>query len=130
MNLKEKLKIYWDVFLRPFSATKMLWKHRRTIGHMLKRKKFKNLYNFIFVAYFIRGEDCGKACLDPIWKFFPWMTPYLWDMELEITTQCYLKCIMCEHTYFDQSYLNQNITLDQFKSILDPIKNLKCLECK
>jgi MoaA/NifB/PqqE/SkfB family radical SAM enzyme len=125
MKLRERLSIYRDVLLRPVRATQMLWTHRRTLFHMLKRKKFKNLYNYIFVTYFIRGEDCGKACLDPIWKFFPSATPFLWDMEFEITTQCYLKCIMCEHTYFDKSYLNQNITFEKFKSIIEPIKNLK-----
>lgn len=125
MKLKERLSIYRNVLLRPFSATKMLWNHRRTVAYMLKKKKFKNLYNFIFVAYFIRGEDCGKGVLDPLWKYFPQLTPYLWDIEVEITTSCYLKCIMCEHTYFDKSYLNQNITLKQFKHLIDPIKNLK-----
>jgi MoaA/NifB/PqqE/SkfB family radical SAM enzyme len=125
MKLKERLAIYRDVVFRPFSATAMLWGHRRTVGYLLKRRKFKNLYNYIFVTYFVRGEDCGKGALDPVWKFFPWLTPYLWDIEFEITTNCYLRCIMCEHTYFDKSYLNQNITFENFKKVLDPVKNLK-----
>lgn len=125
MNVKSKLAIFHDVLFRPLSATKMLLKHRRTVAYLLKKKKFKQLYNFIFVTYFIRGEDCGKGILDPVWKFFPRLVPFLWDIETEITTSCYLKCIHCEHTFFDKSYLNQNITLEQFRKIVDPIKNLK-----
>jgi MoaA/NifB/PqqE/SkfB family radical SAM enzyme len=103
----------------------MLLNHRRTLFYLLKKKKFKQLYNFIFVTYFIRGEDCGKGVLDPIWKMFPQLTPYLWDIEVEITTSCYLRCVMCEHTYFDKEYLNQNITFEKFKHIIGQIKNLK-----
>jgi MoaA/NifB/PqqE/SkfB family radical SAM enzyme len=103
----------------------MLIKHRRTLAYLLKKRKFKQLYNFIFVTYFIKGEDCGKGVLDPIWKFFPQLTPFLWDIETEITTSCYLKCIHCEHTYFDKNYLNQNITFEQFKKLIEQIPNLK-----
>jgi len=120
------MSIYIDRLSRPIDATRMLIKHKRTLAYLLKKRRFKQLYNFIFVTYFIRGEDCGKGVLDPIWKFFPQLTPFLWDIETEITTSCYLKCIMCEHTYWkDKSYLNQNITFKQFKKLIDQIANLK-----
>lgn len=126
MDLKSKLAIYRDVCFRPLSATKMFWRHRRTVAYLLKKGKFKQLYNFIFVIYFIYGEDCGKGVLGPVWKFFPQLAPLPWDIEVEVTTRCYLKCTMCEHTYWkDKAYLNQDLTFEQFKKLVDSMPKLK-----
>lgn len=120
-----KLQVYKNVGLRPLSATQMLWNHRRTLEYLWQKKRYRNLYNHIFTTYFIRGEDCGKGVLDPLWKLTG-KAPFLWDLELEITTRCYLKCIMCEHTYWkDKAYLNQDLKFEDFKRIIDDIPNLK-----
>lgn len=126
MKIKAKLKIYSDVLLRPRDATIMLWKHRRTVAFLWKKRKFKQLRNFIYITYFILGEGVGKNILAPVWKFFPQLVPFPRDIEVEVTTKCYLKCIMCEHTYWkDKSYLNQDLTFEQFKAIVDSIPTLK-----
>lgn len=104
----------------------MLWKHRRTFRYLLGQRKYRQAFNHIFVTYFIRGEDCGKGVLDPFWKFFPRLTPFLWDIEVEVTTRCYLRCVMCEHTHWpDKAYLNQDLCLESLKALLDGIPNLK-----
>jgi MoaA/NifB/PqqE/SkfB family radical SAM enzyme len=100
----------------------MLQNHRRTLRYLWVKDK-KSFYNHIFTTYFIRGEDCGKGVLDPVWKLTG-RSPFLWDLEMEVTTACYLKCIHCEHTYFDKSYLNQHLSLETFKKVLDNIPNL------
>lgn len=123
MNILDKLNIYKNVSLRPISATQMLWRHRNTLNYLLKQKRYKNLYNHIFTTYFVRGEDCGKGILDPLWKLTGW-APFLWDLEIEVTTRCSLKCIHCEHTYFDKSYLNQDLRFNDFRKIIDGIPNL------
>lgn len=121
----KKLEVYKRVLERPFTAKKMLWSHRRTLWYLLRKGRFRNLHNHIFTTYFIRGEDCGKGVLDPIWKLTGW-APYLWDIEVEITTRCYLKCIMCEHTYWkDKSYLNKDLSFEAFKELIDGMPNLK-----
>jgi len=92
---------------------------------MISKGWYKRAFNFIFVTYFVRGEDCGKGCLDPLWFLFPKTVPAFWDIELEVTTACPLSCRHCEHTFFPQEYRNQNLKLDQFKSIIDSIPKLK-----
>jgi len=77
------------------------------------------------VAYLVRGEDCGKGCLDPVWYMWPKVVPTFWDIELEVTTRCPLRCRHCEHTYFPQDYRNQDLSLAQFKKIIDSIPSLK-----
>lgn len=45
---------------------------------------------------------------------------------MEITTACYLKCIMCEHTYWkDKSYLNQHLSIDTLRQVVNSIPNLR-----
>jgi MoaA/NifB/PqqE/SkfB family radical SAM enzyme len=62
---------------------------------MLKKGWYKRAYNFIFVTYFVRGEDCGKGVLDPLWFAAPKTVPAFWDIELEVTTACPLSCRHC-----------------------------------
>ena len=118
-----KWNVYRSVAKRPFDATTMLWNHRRTLRYLWNRDR-KSFWNHVFVTYFVRGEDCGKGVLDPLWKVTG-RAPFLWDLEMETTTACYLKCIHCEHTYFDKSYLNQHLTPETLKSVLDSVPNLK-----
>jgi len=118
-----EFKIYKNVALRPIFATQMLWNHRRTLGYLLRNDR-KSLKSHIFTTYFIRGEDCGKGVFDPIWKLTGW-SPFLWDLEMEVTTRCYLKCIHCEHTYWEnKSYLNQDLKFETFKKVIDEVPNL------
>jgi MoaA/NifB/PqqE/SkfB family radical SAM enzyme len=115
-----------EVLKRPFTATAMLWRHRRTICYLWRQKRWRQLYNFVFVTYFVRGEDCGKGVLDFAWKLWPSITPFLWDLEVEVTTRCYLRCIHCEHTYWpDKSYLNQDLSFWDFKKMIDGVPKLK-----
>lgn len=125
MKLSQRLHTYQSVATRPFSATGMLWRHGRTLRHFAKRRKWRNLYNFIFTTYFVRGEDCGKGVLDPLWKFFPSLTPFLWDLEMEVTTRCGLRCVMCERTYFPADYAKQDTPFAQVKAIVDSLPRLK-----
>jgi len=103
----------------------MLWDHRRTLGYLLKKGKFNQAGNFMDVTYLVRGEDCGKGCLDPLWFAFPRTIPAFWDIELEVTTACPLHCRHCEHTYFPGEYRNQNLSFNSFKKIIDSIPRLK-----
>lgn len=120
----KKWAIYKNVASRPLSATKMLWNHRRTLCYLWKQKAYKSLYNHIFTTYFIRGEDCGKGILDPLFKITG-RAPFLWDIEMETTTACYLRCLQCEHTYWkDKSYLNQNLSVDALREVVEQIPNL------
>ena len=120
-----QLNNYLKVLARPILATHMLWDHRRTLGYLLKKGKFNQAGNFMDVTYLVRGEDCGKGCLDPLWFAFPRTIPAFWDIELEVTTACPLHCRHCEHTYFPGEYRNQNLSFNSFKKIIDSIPRLK-----
>jgi MoaA/NifB/PqqE/SkfB family radical SAM enzyme len=122
-----RINSYLKVLARPLSATKMFWNHRRTLAYLIKKGKFNQAGIFMDVTYLVRGEDCGKGCLDPLWFAFPKTVPSFWDIELEVTTACPLKCRHCEHTYFPSEYKNKDLTLKQFIKIIDSIPKLKWL---
>jgi hypothetical protein len=92
---------------------------------MISKGWYKRAYNFAFVTYFVRGEDCGKGCLDPLFYINQKTVPAFWDIELEVTTACPLKCKHCENRYFPPEYRNQNLSLQNFKNIIDSIPKLK-----
>lgn len=50
------------------------------------------------------------------------MEKYPRMIEVETTTACNLRCVMCEHTYWD--YPAKVMTLEQFKHIIDQFPNL------
>lgn len=118
-----KWNVYKTVAKRPIDATTMLYNHRRTLKYLWKKDR-RSFWNHIFVTYLVRGEDCGKGVLDPLWKLTG-RAPFLWDLEMETTTACYLKCIHCEHTYFDKSYLNQHLSYTTFREVVDSVPSLK-----
>lgn len=120
-----RLADFSRVALRPWSATQMVWNHRRTLAYLIRKGKISQAANFIDVTYLVRGEDCGKGVLDPLWYLAPGTIPKFWDIEVEVTTACPLKCKHCEHTYFPQDYKNQNLSLASFKKLIDSITNLK-----
>lgn len=51
------------------------------------------------------------------------LAPYPTGIEIEVTTKCGLKCIMCEHTYWDEPA--RDMTWEQFTSIIDQFPNLR-----
>ncbi len=49
--------------------------------------------------------------------------PYPSYIEIEVTTRCNLKCIICERTYWDEP--NRDMSFEEFKSIVDQFPKLR-----
>ncbi len=124
MEMYSKVNSIKDSILMPW---KVLAEQIPTINYLWKNKGLQATYNFVFVKLFVRGEDCGIAIQDPIWRRFPWMAPYPWMFELEVTTKCNLRCIMCEHTHWAKTEpsLDKNLSFKDFKKIIDQVHGLK-----
>ncbi|RLI12656.1 MAG: hypothetical protein DRO43_06770 [Candidatus Hecatellales archaeon] len=70
------------------------------------------------------NRTLGRLILNRIlpalrWEIYP---PFL---EIEPTTVCNLKCVMCEHTYWSEP--PRNMTFEEFKAIVDQFPRLKWL---
>jgi len=95
-------------------------KYRETIKFLLKRKKVTAAFKFILAKLFVREE--GGALLDPFFRLFPRLAPHPWCVEVEVTTRCDKKCIICEHTYWNEK--SMDLSFDDFKKIVHQFPNL------
>lgn len=85
-----------------------------------KERGFREAYNFAYYRYLFSVHNHFIAGL--INRLAPY-PPYI---ELEISTYCNLKCLMCEHTYWKQPA--QNMTYDQFLYIMRMFPKLKWID--
>jgi MoaA/NifB/PqqE/SkfB family radical SAM enzyme len=78
---------------------------------------FKRTYNahHLFTFYMTRNPQ--------IIKLLYRLKPYPWYIEMEVTQRCHLKCIMCEHTYWNEP--NTTLSLEDFKKTMDQFPELK-----
>lgn len=89
----------------------------RRVLFLLRKKGIKYTLNYIHFNLFF-------ATKNPLFlKFLYWFAPYPSYLEVEVTTRCNLKCLICEHTYWREP--SRDMTFEQFKRIIDQFPGLK-----
>jgi MoaA/NifB/PqqE/SkfB family radical SAM enzyme len=101
----------------------MTYSRIKNILYLLARGKFRNAYSYLWSAVFTR--DSGVALLDPLWMLFPRLAPYPEAIEIEPTTRCHLKCVICEHSYWKEPA--HDLTYEEFLKIVGQFPRLKWL---
>lgn len=95
--------------------------YRRTMVYLLKKGRYRDLFNFIYTKTLVpTGEGSGELAyyiVGPLLRRQPKLAPYPRFIEIEITTRCNKKCIICEHTWWKEP--NRDLTLQEFKSLVD-----------
>lgn len=83
----------------------------------LQKRGIRYAYNHLYISIFYSptNPDVIKWIQKKV--IYP---PYI---EIEVSTRCNLKCVMCEHTYWKES--GRDMSFDQFKYILDQFPELK-----
>ena len=80
--------------------------YRHTMAFYLKTQQFRSLSNFLFTKTFVpTGEGSGEAAyyaIGPLLQKFPQLAPYPKYIEIEITSRCNKRCIICEHTWWKE----------------------------
>lgn len=71
--------------------------------------------------YFLWRSDFWSRFL--LKKIFSSKPPYPPFIEIEPTTRCNLKCVICEHTYWNEKAID--MSFEQFKHIIDQFPKLK-----
>ncbi len=106
---------------------KMAWAYKRTLIYSLKKGGIKAAINFVYIKTFVPvGEGGGAAAffiIGPLIKRFPRLAPYPRNIEIEVTTVCNRKCIICEHTYWKEK--SRHLSLEEFKHIADQFPRLR-----
>lgn len=106
---------------------RIAWSYKRTFFYLLKKRGLKAAYNFFYVKTFVpTGEGAGAAAyflIGPLIRKFPRLAPYPKYIEMEMTTVCNKRCILCEHTYWNEKPVH--LTFEQFKQTVDQFPDLK-----
>jgi len=106
---------------------KIAWAFRGTAFYLLRKKGIRATLKFLYVKLFVPGgEGSGGAALfliGPLIKRFPRLAPYPRYIEMEVITVCNRKCILCEHTYWNEE--NRHLSFEEFKHIVDQFPKLK-----
>lgn len=122
MNLKKMVKY---IRFRVLS-------YRRTFIFLLKKRGIRAAFNFLYIKSFILAGGEGTATwafspMKPLLTMFYWIKPFFYrypaQLEIEITLRCNKKCILCEHTYWDEK--PEELSFDDFKKIVDQFPYLK-----
>lgn len=81
----------------------------------LRAKGPKGTFSYLFY-YALWTKKWAQKLFLPFIKYPPFL-------EIEVTTRCNLKCVMCEHTYWHEPA--RDMTFQEFKSIIDQFPKLK-----
>lgn len=107
--------------LRRLRFIGMTYSRLRNIAFLLRKGKFKTAYSYLWSTIFTR--DSGIALLDSLWRLFPYLSPYPEAIEIEPTTRCHLRCVICEHTYWKEA--PRDMSFEEFKIIINQFPRLK-----
>ncbi|MFH1369304.1 MAG: radical SAM protein [Elusimicrobiota bacterium] len=99
----------------------MIWSRMKYILFYVSRLDFVSAYNYLWVSMFTR--DAGLGLADWIYRINPFWAPHPKTMEVEVTTRCHLKCLICEHTYWKEP--PRDMSFDEFKRVVDQFPGLK-----
>ncbi len=107
---------------------RMGWGYRKDFFYILRKKGIRAAYSFFYTKFFVPvGEGAGAGFyffFGPIVRKFPKLAPFPKYIEIEHTTICPYKCIMCEHTYWkDQE--KRFTSFEEFKYMIDQFPGLK-----
>lgn len=88
---------------------------------LLRERGLKYTYNYLWFHSLYRDDSILRRLF--LKWLFPYTVPYPPFIEIETTTSCNLKCIMCERTYWKEK--SRNMSFEEFKKILDQFPKLK-----
>jgi MoaA/NifB/PqqE/SkfB family radical SAM enzyme len=97
------------------------FRYKKSIAYVFKKKGLQGVLDFLFVKYTVPDEGGEFSILTPLVRMFPQLTPYPYKVEVEPSTICNKKCIMCEHTYWKEK--SERLTLEDAKKIADNFPN-------
>ncbi|MBN1622352.1 MAG: radical SAM protein [Endomicrobiales bacterium] len=99
----------------------MIWSRLRYVFYYIRTFQFKAAYVYLWTSMFTR--DAGLGLADWIYRINPFWAPHPQTMEVEVTTRCHLKCLICEHTYWNEPA--RDMSFDEFKHVVDQFPKLK-----
>lgn len=93
------------------------WSKFKRLVFLLKHKGIRYAYNYVHLHILFGTKNPFLI------RLLYWLSPYPPYLEIEVTTRCNLKCIICEHTYWSEPC--RDMSFEEFRGILDQFPRLK-----
>ncbi len=103
-----------------FEAARSLRYRLNYLYKFWREKGFRATYNF-FIARLYWASGFFPTLL--LKRLYPILNYYPCMIEVEPTTRCNLRCVMCEHTYWKEK--PRDLSFEEFKRIIDQFPGLK-----
>lgn len=94
--------------------------HLGRFVNMVRYKGLRMAFDYFLVQALYNSNFVYEKIIFPLFPKSVFYPPFI---EVEVTTNCMLRCSMCEHTYWKEK--KQNMTLEQLKKIVDQFPKLK-----
>ncbi len=97
-----------------------IWGYRRTSWYLLKRRGLREAIDFVLVKLIVSDEGGEFSVMDPLFRLRPSFLRFPYKVEVEHTTICNKKCVLCEHTYWNEK--SEMLSFEEFRKIVDQFK--------
>lgn len=94
--------------------------HLKRFWNMVRHKGLRYIFDYLWFLALYNSNFISEKILYPL---FPRSVFYPKFIEVEVSTRCNLRCLMCEHTYWREK--NQMMSFRELKSIVDQFPGLK-----
>lgn len=116
--------LYKNKLIRTFN-------NHKHVLQLVRMGKFKRALNLLNTIYFVPGGEGAmslsyKLGLSKLITKYPHLAPIPRYIEIEVTTVCDKKCIICEHTHWERdSQEIRHLKFDEFKYITSQLPNVR-----
>ena len=86
-------------------------------SHVLLEKGWRQAFNYLYLQQMYNTRQ------PLLIKLLQWLAPYPRYIEIENTSSCCFRCIMCEHTYWQEP--SRTMHYATFKAIVDQFPHLR-----
>ena len=107
----------------PLHFLRVLAAYWKPCLYLLKKFGWKSCVNFWFSKLFVSDEGGEYDLFAPFLRRWPLLLLKPYKIEFEHSTICDKKCLLCEHTYWQEKA--GRISLGQVKGFLEPVKTIR-----
>ena len=100
----------------------MRWLWEQTSA-LVRQRGLREALNYLWTIVF--SIEDGVGLLYPLWSKYPALMRWPGRIELEVTTKCFLSCLKCEQTFWNEPQKSLNVK--QVEYVLNNFPKLKAI---
>lgn len=126
LNIRTFGELDWHLFF-----LRLFFRDLYSYWYLIKKRKFRRLFRFFYTKFVVpTGEGSQRWLfhigLEALIRRFSGRIPLPRFVEIETTTICNKRCIICEYTYWPKhEQVKRHMDFDEFRQLTDQIPVLR-----